>query len=381
MSNLLSTEKVVKYVLKLSSLSKETIQEGNSDAESESSVELTPLELSETSKIDNLPNSFNFFFDTFRNRILRVGTLHKYSDNKNITYCSFMCSVMFALDTSLIRMNKQSLISYFLNLKDKMLVDFEKEKLYEKFGFKKLGIKKEDIISNISNFKDEIPFMLFLSEYFSLNLYIVECAAEKIYIAYNEQKMNKYKNSVVILHMEEYWEPLLFEKNGIWKYNNPIIYGLIRNNLDKVQRVCLNVIGKPTMDIYVGEEDLSKYLSFKKDIKKEFTIEDPYDFSDDEDENIENDIKENGYDEITDIGSVQSEAEPNLTETEEKSTSKNLFDKTLKEIPTIKSKLDEIQNFAQTLNISLEDGTTKKGKKKLKTKNALLKEINKSVNN
>lgn len=380
MSNLLSTEKVVEYVLRLSSLSKDTIQEGCSDVESESSIELTPLELSQTSKIDNFPSSFNFFFDTFRNRILRVGTLHQYSDEKNTIYCSFMCSVMFALDTSLVRMNKKSLIPYFLNLKDKMLVDFEKEKLYEKFGFKKLGIKKEDLISNISNFKDEIPFMLFLSEYFSVNLYIIEYAAEKIYIAYNEQRMNKYKNSLVILHMEEYWEPLLFEKNGVWKYNNPVIYGLIRKKIDKVQRVCLNIIGKPTMDIIVGEEDLSKYLSLKKDIKKEFTIENPYDFSEEE-EDVENDIKENGYDEITDMGPVQSAGDPDLTETEEQSLSKNLFDKTPKELPNTKSKLKEIQKFAQTLNISIEDGVTKTGKKKLKTKNALLKEINKSINN
>ncbi len=126
--------------------------------------------------------------------------------------------------------------------------------------------------------------------------------------------------------MEEYWEPLLFGKKGVWQYNNPVIYGLIRNNLTKVQRVCLNVIGKPTMDIFTGEEDLCKYLPQEKDIKKEFTIDDPYDFSEDDGDN---DIKENGYDEITDIAPVQSEIEPDLTETEieEQSTSKNLFDK------------------------------------------------------
>jgi len=67
-------------------------------------------------------------------------------------------------------------------------------------------------------------------------------------------------------------------------------------------------------------------IEAKEENKKEFTIDDPYDFSEDDGDN---DIKENGYDEITDIAPVQSEIEPDLTETEieEQSTSKNLFDK------------------------------------------------------
>lgn len=373
MSNLLTIDKVVSYVLKLSTNDNLIKNESDSDESKEFKI----LELHETDRISDFPDQLKFIFDKYHDNVIRYGVLDSYVDNKKKIYVSLICSIMFSLDQELFKLSKKSLITYFMSLKEKILYDFDKENLYEKFDYQKFGLNKEELVNDILVFKDGIPLILFLSDYFSLNIYIIDCSVEKVYVSYSEDNLNRYKNSVVLIHYDDMYEPLFFNKSGVWKYTNPILNSLVRNSEQLLQRITLNMIGKPTMDVYVGDENLDKYLPKKDNLL--FKVNDNlYDFSDDEIEEG-TDIKENGFDEITDNGSYNSDSENEFTDNNISDDEKSITFVSKKDHPTLKSSLLEIQEYAKKHDVSIyKKGAS--GKNILKTKKDLLNDIDKKYN-
>ena len=300
MSNLLTTDKVLSYVDQLYSNvndkdnnkdnNKET-QESESDTESDSNDSIkTYLTFGEEGKT-NFPKKIHELVEEDEDYISRMGVLREFGGMDDY---SFFSSTLSLINKEFNEIIPSKQIKYINEFCLHLINELKNKSLFRKFQYSKLGWKKKDLEIDLKERNNSILTLRYISDYFNLNLFIFDLEEDSIDLVYGEDKFNQFKRNIVLSFKKGFYEPLLFNGNSYWNYDNNIISKLLSIDKSLVNRVKFGDLDK----FEIGEDDYSNYL---KDLTCEI-IEEESETSKVFEKKIETgevDPNQNGYHEIT----------------------------------------------------------------------------------
>jgi len=311
-------------------------------------VEYDNLNFGEKSNIFGYQENCKDIFDPFISNIYRHGTIKRYKDNNiSLLYSIFMC-----LDKKFCTKSKSTQVKWLDAAINKIVDDIKKEDLEKNYN-------DADIIKELTTFSNNKIVLRFLSDYFNINIFLINVIEDKMFAIYGEEQFNIFKNSIFLSFYDEQFEFLSYDDKKIWEYNDPPFKKIIKVSKKKIS---IMDIGE-TKEFELGTEDISKYIKLDKDIPEDSAI------------NMVNTIEieesdcQDNY--IDDIDTYDNYVDPNVFKPSEKQDATPT-----RIIANNKMKLGELQNIAKEYNISIFSGKTLAGKPKKKTKAMLIKDIN-----
>ena len=320
------------------------------------------LNKNETENSDKFPINFKNIFD---NNVYRMGIIHEKKTSKNVLNVSLYSSVLHCIDNQFhILPNIQQLnnINEFVN---KMCYDIDKDKLYSKFKYRKLKIKKQELIFDIINYKNTLNVVLFLSDYFNINIFLFNFKTKKIKCIYSQQHFNKYKQNVFLAQIDKHsFEPIHSKSNINFSYSNNIFIKLLN---------CKNIL---TMNSKIfklkNDNDINSLIKETIDKEKvdndnETNIDTIIDTETDTIIDTEKKVEIDKVETKVEIEKVETKVEIDKVETVE-------IDKVETKIKpkyNIRFKLSKLQDLAIKYNIEL----NKSNKNKKKTKKELINDL------
>ena len=201
-----------------------------------------PLELHEMKNIQNCLFSTNQFMDN----IYRYGILHE-TKNQNI---SLYFSILFCIPIikNFIVLSKQEQLYAVNKLKNKLYTDLTTKQLYTSNQYRKYGWTKNEIQKDIYESNNSPIVIQYLSDYFNINIFIINHNTNKLNVYYSESKYNKFKMNLVLAYKriawKEYFEPVIGsnkktkKKYYLFNHTNNNLINLI---LNKESIECVNV--------------------------------------------------------------------------------------------------------------------------------------------
>jgi hypothetical protein len=377
----------------------------------ESSFKL--LKFGEVNTLGDLPKTLKNIFDPFITDMKRVGVL----PNKNkVTNVSLLYSILYCIKTDFLDLSNAEKINCIEAFTNKMLTDFGGKNLYKKYKYNELGWKKNEFIETLDKYKNNILTLRFLSEYLSINLFLLNMNEDKIYAIYPEKEYNVFKPSIFLSFYDNIFEPIIYNNQHIWRNEYDPLRKLI--NIDKKYIGILNGDFKNEIEkvFVIGSEDLSKYLPNKEEdeeiiivkmevdekkkdeVNNDIEIHAKNDDHHNKNNKHKNDDKDNNYDEVY-IKDAVIESEIYINDVEETEidiqTAKNdkdIFYTSKKQdieesdddiIASINKtmKLNDLQTIAKKFGIDVANGKYKNGKLKMKTKNELFDDVVTKIKN
>lgn len=360
------------------------------------------LNFGDYQSINNFPEFLKEIFDPFLMDIKRFGVIKSFKSDNNINISLFY-SLLFCLDEKFIKMNNDEQELYIIKLKDKLLNDLVSLKLFKTFNYKKLSWKQKELKESIKNFKNNKMVLRYLTDYFNINIFLLNILEDKIYAIYPEELFNIFKMNIFLVFYNDIFEPLVYKENKLWNYNLGPFKKLINVNRAKIIPLCVNLSKKKeekNIEFKIGNEDLDKYLNIdiiKEKNKNEKIINKNEKIINKNEEIINNDeeiIQDNEYNEIyinrinkkllvKDIEDTEIEQYENNDESSIFYKKKNIVDKSeIKKINELneKMKLIELQELAKKHNLDIVN-INSQNKKKNKTKSQLIKELKELIKN
>lgn len=329
------------------------------------------LSFGETNTLGDLPKKLKSIFDPFITDMKRIGIMKQKSSNISLLY-----SLLFCIKSDFADLSDDDKFICIEQLNNKLLSDLHSKKLFELYGYNKLGWTSKELYESILNYKNNVLNLRFLSDYLNVNIFMFNINEDKIYCIYPEEKYNLYKPSIFLSFFDGIFEPIVYKSEKIWKYDFDPLRKLIA--VDKKYIGIFDVNFTKDKDssqliFSTGPEDLLKYLPKKlekdnKDIKQ-------------------HDNQDNEYDEVyaknpsTEI--YINDPEDSDIEVETAKNDQDIFctksdtDTTSIQIHTINPKMNiaELQKLAKELDISINKGMFKNGNPKLKTRAELYSEL------
>jgi hypothetical protein len=316
----------------------------NSDSENS----IVPLKQNMIKLISFLPNNLQTLLNNFLPDMTRIGVLFE-NDNYNN---SLFISILSCLKDDFILCTEQTKKFYVEELQNNLINDIRSKKCK-----KKQRLENEKIIDNIKNYKINTVIFKLLSNFFNINLIILDIITDEIYCI---TKINKFKNSIVILMIDENnYEPIFYNNEKIYNYENKLIKFLYDNSHN--------------IQVLFNEEEINNNMNVN--------------------EIIENNV--DGLNKITECSEANDNDFPDLSDDENKD--KNIYNLTTEISETVisndiikklkkkkyndKLKLKELQEDAILLKIQVVESSLKSNKPKNKTKKKLISEIKNILSN
>lgn len=223
--------------------------------------------------------------------------------------------------------------------------------------YKDIGIKKLDLVTNLKKYEDSNIIMRYLSDYFTINLFVIELDNKTVNVCYGEDVFDKHKMNMVLCVLDDHYEPIMFDGKGLIDSSNRFIQNIANStNIVKL----LHSFPKDDRDFRIVKEervDMSDLLDSDKDKQEDSKLDEESDK-----ERSSSDKEDNMYSDDNSTDEDMSDHEIN-TETAQ-----------VPEV-TLKMTLKQLQEVAKIKGITLYSGTTKSGKPKAKTKSVLFEEI------
>ena len=340
---------------------------------------LDKLEYNDVQKINyfpiNLSKIFKLNISGF-NRYLHYGgiTSIELNENKvlkkyNITLFS---SVIYCLYSSFSILTEDLQHKFISGLFTRMKKELNLK--YSEFNYSKYKWTLLDMQKNMDSGIFDSSIIKYLSDYLSINIFIIDLNLDKLYFAGGNEFIPFKKNIFLIKYSDGLFEPLFTEQSKTFSINDNLIKYIIAN------KDCVNIYF--TSDLSSGFNEYTEPLvAVKKLTKKEIAekkkAEDietaKYVKSDKCDKYDKYDETQNAY--------IESDTEEIIEEIFEKSPKKQIKDMGFSDdkIKIKKSdikntmKLDELQKIAISLDLILNKKID--GKTKTKTKQELIDEI------
>lgn len=344
-------------------------------------IKFSFLPSGKSSNLSDFPESLKEIFDPFIKEMFRHGTNVRFSDkDQNPTLLDSILSCLMDSYNELDTKEKEIRIR---NLRDKLLIDLKSLALFKQFEYKELGWRQKDLTESIKFYKNNRMVLRFISDYFNINIFLLNVLEDKVYAVYGEPNYNTYKATVFLSFYEDSFEPITYAEDRLWMYTTEPLKKLI--NVDKLKINVMDVnFGKSTEPkvFQIGSEDLEKYM--KVDIETEQEEEPVASGPENQfDENIDDDEHEKAS--SNDL--IIEDAEESEVMVEKRDYKKDIFckqkdlkkkSKTKKKKPKIevdpKMKLDELQDLALEHDVEIEVAG-KTGKMKKKTKAQLIEDL------
>lgn len=308
------------------------------------------IKINESIDINDFKKNCKKIFDPYIDNIIRNGTLKKCKDD----YISLLYSVFSCIDENFCTKSKSTKVKWIYSAIDKMISDIKKENInYE--------LKNTDISQELQKFSNNKIVLRFLSDYFNINIFLINVIEDRIFVVYGEPQFNIFKPTIFLSFYDDQFEYLSYKNKKIWAYDDPPFKKLIK--------VCTKKIDVMDIDdskvFELGTEDLLKYLDQPpiQDTKNQDSVV-----------NMINTI------ELETEDTIHANIDIDDEDDDDEEDSTDIFEtKKSKSSPKIsvnnKMKLKELQDLAVKYSISLFSGTTKTGKPKKKTKAMLVKEL------
>ena len=379
------------------------------------------LKYKDSRDIGDFPEHIKGIFNPFINDIKRYGVI-KYKNNKNKDNISLFYSILFCINVNFAQMEQHEKESKIYEFRNKILKDIYGKDLYKKYKYKNIGWSMDDIRYLLKNFKNDWKMLRLLSDFLNINIFLLDIGLDSIYSIYSEEKFNKFKENVFIVCYNEVFEPLVYLDNKLWNLNMKPFKKLINVNSSLItshsadySQPLLKVGGKASgpmkKKFQIDTEDLEIYLkkynlidnnnnnnkdSLKDDNFEEVGAESEV-YHDKIKEKSEKNIsitlpnnakdifhKRNNTDNSSDSDDSSdsdsddsSESKPkhkpktkNKSRTKHKTNRKSVDYSDIESI-NMRMKLKEIQNIAKKYGITIENGRSKNGRMKYKTKSSL----------
>ena len=298
-------------------------------------------------------NLNDFFKNIFGNEIYRHGIIQNFKSSTRTLNISLYYSILYLLDNNFEKLEEFKQIDNINILINKMCLDINSNALITRYNYRELKIKKSDLISDISNYKNTNKVIKFLSDYLDINIFLCDFKHNKLYSVCNNNYYNKYKNNIFLGKINSNsFEPILSDKNKIFSYNHPIINNILNNH----KHYILPLYG----DEFIIKSDFDINNDFNNIIEQK------------KEETEEKKTEEKNETEETEKTEETEETEK-TEETEEKNETEKTEIKEKKIKYSIKNKLNELQEIAKTYNINL--NKTINGKNKGKTKSEIITDL------
>ncbi|MBA42909.1 MAG: hypothetical protein CMF62_02730 [Magnetococcales bacterium] len=335
----LSLEQLIEYV---AGLNGDTIDEYNYIPPDN---QIKILKSSEMERITNFPDTLKEYFENFETVIYRYGVKQYFINKKENYNISLYMSLLTLIDSEFLNMLEDQKVTLAKKLHDTVLTDFIAKNLYHEFNYRELGFKKINMKKDLENYIHNDQTLHYISDYFNLNIFIIDIDKQDVNIYYGEEKFNRFKMNIFLTSYKGGFEPLIIENEKLIKYDNPFFEFFINNNSDNFKVL-------KDKEFKLGSENLSKYIPTE-------TVEETSKEEISKDENSE---VSNKFDEILDTELDDSDSVCSAL-TEEN-------DETFIEV-NMSMTVKKLQEIAKNHNIDITAGILKNGKSKYKTKKEL----------
>ena len=326
-------------------------------------TKLNKLTYQDIQKINYLPPNLSKIFKlnlSDFNRYLHYGPLNSVTikDKKTETdlFVTLFSSVIYCVYQSFSSLQIESQKKFIVEL----IIRMKKESSvkYIDFLYSKYKWNKTDLYKDMDNGVFGPNIIKYLSDYLSVNIFILDLVEDKLFFGGGNEFISFRKNIFLIKYEDDVYEPLFTEQSKTFSINDSLInyikehpdiiniyFSLWSSDLSSVFSEYLEPLVKP-------KRITKKELELEQDKKKKEIIDEKYDES------------LNAY---------------NETDTEIIEEIKEVFIKSHKKSNKIiinsKMKVDELQKIALELGIDISKKID--GKKKNKTKQELIDDINK----
>jgi predicted house-cleaning noncanonical NTP pyrophosphatase (MazG superfamily) len=302
-----------------------------------SDIEETKKPIQQKYENSSLPE---YFKNILGDKIYRQGIVQKFQSSTRTLNISLYYSILYLLDDDFNNMDEFKQVDSINILINKMCSDINSNALITKYNYKEIKIKKKDLLSEISNYKNTNKVIKFLSDYFDINIFICNLEFNKLYCACDNNYYNKYRNNIVICKINpNSFEPLMTKKNKILSYDNHIMKNLLDNHKDDI------------LPIYGCDFIIRSDFDIDNDLADENNIDEKNDENFDEQVDEKND---ENFDE-----QVDEKNDENVDEYKDKKPKYSL-----------KSRLNDLQKIAKLYNINLKKKID--GREKNKTKSEII---------
>ncbi|CAH6421391.1 Hypothetical protein KVN_LOCUS247 [uncultured virus] len=333
------------------------------------------LKCGESKNINDLPENLKAIFDPFIKEIKRFGVLHKLK-NKDINVSLFF-SILFCLDDTFSENTIEEQEYKILKLRDKLLLDLSSKDLFNNFNYKQNGWKNKDLRDAIKDFKNNKMILRYLSDYFNINIMLLNINEDKIYSIYGGEIFNIFKVNIFLVFYEETFEPLIFNEKKQWLYDFEPFKKLINVDKLKILQFDTDFSDNKVIKVFqVGKENLDIYLDqFTKIDDKEIKI--PVDDKNDETlisttNVLPNILYQNSVEEIN----ISNINEKDIFYKNSDKVNNSVIDDLDDELNHLDFyKMNKLEELCKKYNISLYQKGI--GKNKKKTKNQLIDELKK----
>jgi len=330
------------------------------------------LDFNESSQLSGLKTNLYSCLNNYSTELLRFGVLKNSLSKDNINNVSLLSSILTCVKEDFI-LQQQPTQQIYISQLNNNLSSFVGSDKYTSHGYKKIGFKQTDIVMAIKYYQNAKIIWKVVADYFHINIFFIDIANDQILLP---NKFNTFKKTIMILIINnDIFEPVLY-KNNKFILNLDLINDILKIKPkllfddacdDDYELKCITKIQKKNIGYSFNEKKILRLLNEKPEK------------NDKPDEVVNNDVE--GLNGIVECSETNCENIPDLSDADDKNT-ENIHDEIIripiqtKQIDYKKMKLDELQNEASKLNISIT--IDKNGKNKKKTKKELIDDIEKN---
>jgi hypothetical protein len=234
--------------------------------------DFVPLNINSMKIVVNLPEPFKSIIDLEpNNSIKRYGVLESYREGDNNYTLSLFSSIMLCIDQSIISADKKNQFYSCKQMIEKILLDYSQQNLFSKYSyFSKYKWKKQELYQQIKSFQSNNNVMMFLTDYFCVNIFIFDLKTSKIIAIYPTDEFCKFRKIIILIgHLNGSFEPLVKNEDYFWTYRDSVIKAITTSPS------FTNLIIRPQMkplinepEFTVGTENLLSYLMHTEQDKK-----------------------------------------------------------------------------------------------------------------
>lgn len=407
---MLSIEKILDHIksnIEFQKQKNETIKSMNEKKISEHSDDIADLpsdglmkilsNVSDHEILNNFnDNTFSGLLNEYNKQLVKFGSVvyessDTDSDNEDEENLSLISSLMTIIKPSFRTFTYDQQLLNIRKLNEKLVHDFNSQNIFSFFDYPKYGLTKQNVLNDIKNHVNNKVVLKYLSDYFCLNIWILFCDTNEIYLSYANNKCNTYRKNIILCYDSEklVYEPVckIDLETFIFEHDDELIVHLF-DNIDMINPINVD-LKKHSLDFSdMNTDDLEHYSYINKPKVKKNKFS-----TNDNKQDLEPEISSNNV-KISDENVEEinnDETTKPVNDNKKLFTKKNLkveyTDDELNEtitnkqtiVPTIvpdvnmKMKLKELQEIAEKQKISI----TRKvnGKQKNKTKEELISEI------
>lgn len=278
-------------------------------------IYFSSLQQNTVKQIYKFPTNLNNVFKKFLSDMCRIGVM-KYNLVNKDNNISLLSSILSCLKDDFILQPCQTQQLYVSQLNNN-LISFVNSDKYITFGYKKLGFKQNEIISQMKTYQNTKIILKIIADYFQINIFLLNITTDQLLITNN---FNQFKKSILIcLLNDNSFEPIFYKNIKNLEPDNDLIKYLYETKFYENLIDCTELESENELDKYIkksyksvgysiNERHLLRLLGNEKNKQNQqenVKIEHP----------IENDVE--GINEIIECSEANDRYIPDLSDDEE----------------------------------------------------------------